>query len=312
MLCGKNWIVDGGLGSSLQAAGYPIEKDPLWSARMLQDNPQAIKEVHMSFLEAGANVLITNSYQASIPSFAKHLSITENETLTLITQSVIIAKETIEEFRNKNPSEKDTQFLVAGSVGPYGACQADGSEYNGSYIQNISKEELQEWHRPRIAALVGAGVDLLAVETIPAAAEALAVLELLKEFPDTKVWCTFSCKNGHATNFGDDFKVAVKLCYELSGAQLVGIGINCTAPHFITSLLTGANNTLPSPNELPRVVYPNSGESWKSGQGWEGRPTNLEWIKNLKEWTDLGATVIGGCCRVTTHDIKDIANHMSN
>ncbi|KAK3708380.1 hypothetical protein QZH41_016639, partial [Actinostola sp. cb2023] len=58
--------------------------------------------------------------------------------------------------------------IVAGSVGPFGACLYDGSEYTGRYIDHMSVEELKTWHRPRMAALVDAGVDLLALETIPA------------------------------------------------------------------------------------------------------------------------------------------------
>lgn len=84
---------------------------------------------------------------------------------------------------------------MAGSVGPYGACLCDGSEYRGDYITQVTKDQLIAWHRPRIASLVHAGVDLLAVETIPAAAEAAAVLQLLAdEFPQTKAWVSFSCK----------------------------------------------------------------------------------------------------------------------
>lgn len=88
----------------------------------------------------------------------------------------------------------EQKLLVAGSIGPYGACQADGSEYNGKYMSGMSSGDLIDWHRPRMAALVDAGVDLLAIETIPAVGEALAVLELLREFPSTKAWLSFSCK----------------------------------------------------------------------------------------------------------------------
>jgi len=58
--------------------------------------------------------------------------------------------------------------LIAGSVGPYGACQHDGSEYHGNYVDHMASEQLVQWHRPRVARLLEAGVDLLACETIPA------------------------------------------------------------------------------------------------------------------------------------------------
>jgi len=79
-------------------------------------------------------------------------------------------------------------------VGPYGAFLADGSEYTGDYIATCDIGRIKEWHRPRIRALVEGGVDLLAFETIPALQEAQVLLELLREFPDTSAWLSFSCK----------------------------------------------------------------------------------------------------------------------
>ena len=84
--------------------------------------------------------------------------------------------------------------MIAGSIGPYGACQADGSEYHGKYVSDMSSEELTEWHRPRMMALVKAGVDFLAIETIPSLKEALAIITLLRTYPNTRAWITFSCK----------------------------------------------------------------------------------------------------------------------
>lgn len=67
-------------------------------------------------------------------------------------------------------------MLVAGSVGPYGACQHDGSEYTGAHLSDMTEEQLMEWHRPRLQQLIAAGVHLIAVETLPALKEARAVL----------------------------------------------------------------------------------------------------------------------------------------
>ena len=75
--------------------------------------------------------------------------------------------------------------LIAGSVGPYGACQHDGSEYHGNYVDHMSSEQLVEWHRPRVARLVEAGVDVLACETLPAKVSAVSfpVLIPVVSFP---------------------------------------------------------------------------------------------------------------------------------
>ncbi|KAL1457543.1 hypothetical protein WDU94_007759, partial [Cyamophila willieti] len=83
---------------------------------------------------------------------------------------------------------------IAGSVGPYGASLRDGSEYRGDYTDRVTATRMREWHRPRIEALVEAGVDILAFETIPSSKEAMVLLELLKEWPNQKAWLSFSCK----------------------------------------------------------------------------------------------------------------------
>lgn len=88
-----------------------------------------------------------------------------------------------------------TQPSVAGSIGPYGACQADMSEYTGSYVDSMTEEDFIEWHRPRLELLIQTGVDYLAIETFPALVEAKAVLKLLHQVAtDTPAWISFSCK----------------------------------------------------------------------------------------------------------------------
>ena len=81
-------------------------------------------------------------------------------------------------------------------MGPYGACQADGSEYSGNYINQVKEDTLEQFHLPRIECLVEAGVDIIAVETIPSLQEGLSILKFLDKFPGLKAWITFSCKAG--------------------------------------------------------------------------------------------------------------------
>lgn len=83
---------------------------------------------------------------------------------------------------------------MAGSVGPYGAGLHDGSEYHGDYVETTSSETILTWHKPRLEALLDAGVDLLAIETIPALAEAELLVNLIKQYPKAKAWLAFSCK----------------------------------------------------------------------------------------------------------------------
>lgn len=81
-----------------------------------------------------------------------------------------------------------------GSIGPYGASLHDASEYTGEYAEKVSRETMANWHRPRIEALIKAGVDLLALETIPCSVEAEVLVQMIKEYPHIKAWLAFSCR----------------------------------------------------------------------------------------------------------------------
>ncbi|XP_047738883.1 homocysteine S-methyltransferase YbgG isoform X3 [Hyalella azteca] len=288
------------MGSTLALHGLSMETDPLWSARLLHSNPSAIQRVHSDFLDAGAEILVSNSYQASVEGFVRHLGVSSEEALALIGNSVRLAQ-------NAAQNTNKTDILVAGSVGPYGACQNDGSEYTGAHVSGMTDEQLMDWHRPRVKQIVQSGASLLAVETLPAVKEALAVLRLLREFPGTKAWITFSCKDGKHTNAGNDFGSAVQRCCSVGGDALVGVGVNCSCPSLVLPLLESLDGHpgVPPPDIMPRIVYPNSGEIWVAGKGWTSNPAPLEWP--VEEWARRGARVIGGCCRVAPSDIKTIA-----
>ncbi|XP_045201371.2 uncharacterized protein LOC123554973 isoform X2 [Mercenaria mercenaria] len=256
-------ILDGGAAEELIRLGkteFLIYKDPLWTAGLLHTDPDAILTLHKSFLRAGAEIILTVSYQASIEGFMKHLNITEEEACGLIKKSVYIARQACKEVAQETGREESK---VAGSVGPYGACLHDGSEYTGKYMDSVSTEELQTWHRPRLTALSEAGVDMVAIETIPAQLEAEAVVSLIeKEFPGMKAYVTFSCRNGEETCRGEKFCDAIKsVC---SSENVIAVGVNCTGPQYITSLLKSIQGLN---IQKPILVKPNSGEMWNSGKG---------------------------------------------
>ncbi|CAB3978659.1 Hypothetical predicted protein [Paramuricea clavata] len=276
--------------------------DPLWSARALIDNPGEIKRVHTSFLHSGANIILTDSYQASIEGFCRHAQCTSEAAISVIKRSVSIAKEACQEFleetQNKEGNELSRNLLVGGSVGPYGACQFDKSEYHGNYVDKMNLEELKSWHRPRIKILVEAGVDFLAVETIPALVEAEAILQVLNEFPSVICWVSFSCKDQTHLCHGEKFCDAVTTVETYK--QVEAVGINCSAPEHVQGLLSSIHGK----STKPIVVYANNGQEW-----WKKRfDNNPDYISYVLGWLEQGAKIIGGCCGVTPADIEDIRN----
>jgi len=292
-------ILDGALATELERLGCDIN-DSLWSAKILAQNPEIIEKVHYDYFASGADCAITSSYQATIEGYIEK-GFTEFEAISLIKKSVTIAKKARDDFW-KNPLHRINRPtpLVAGSVGPYGAYLADGSEYRGDY--KISEEDLIEFHRPRVKILVSAGVDILACETIPSLIESKAIIKLLKEFPNVYCWMSFSAKNDLQISDGTLISDCAK--YLDAFTQVAAIGINCSAPAHIQSLIEEIKKN----SKKPIVVYPNSGEEYDAcSKTWHGNSSSEIYSRSTKSWFDKGAQLIGGCCRTTPEDIKSIA-----
>ncbi|XP_015177478.1 PREDICTED: homocysteine S-methyltransferase 1-like [Polistes dominula] len=303
-------VLDGGFSTQLALhVGDKIDGDPLWTARFLATKPEAVYKTHLDFLRVGSDIIETNTYQASIDGFMKYLGLTKDDSNKLIYKAVECAKRAVKTYLEEvkdNPNVPNPKPLIAGSCGPYGAALHDGSEYSGHYCSDISLKVLKDWHRPRISSLLDAGVDLLAFETLPCKEEAEVLIELLKEFPNAKAWMCFSCKDGKSLVDGTDFQELVMQCYKnaLPG-QIIGFGVNCIAPQYVTSLLKGINKEN-STDFIPLVVYPNSGEKYTVTEGWKEDKECYPSHEFIYEWLNYGVKYIGGCCRTQATDIKII------
>jgi homocysteine S-methyltransferase len=263
-------LLDGGLATQLEAQGANLAT-ALWSAQLLVDDPDAIVAAHSAFFAAGAQLATTASYQAP---------------LHLLPASVRLAQQA------RDQADADLDRWVAGSVGPYGAARADGSEYRGDY--GLSVSSLRMWHRPRIAALVEAGADVLACETIPCLAEAEA---LLLEVAGTGVpcWLSLTCA-GERTRAGEPADQAFAMAREV--AEVVAVGVNCVDPADVPGLLAMAA----AAGGKPGVAYPNRGETWDAQRrAWAG-PGRFS-PAEVTGWVEAGARLVGGCCRVGPADI---------
>lgn len=293
-------IIDGALATELERRGCDLN-DALWSAKVLMEQPELIRQVHLDYFNAGADFAITASYQATIIGFARR-GLNKDEALALMQKSVRIAQSARDEFwSNEKNRIGRNRPLVAGSVGPYGAFLADGSEYRGDY--KLSEQELIEFHRPRMEALIASGADLLACETIPCLIEAQALIKLLAEFPNTSAWFTFSAKDGEHICHGEN--IAECAAWLDQFPQVAAIGINCTSPLYIPSLI----REIKKKTNKPIVVYPNSGEIYDPATNtWHGETSCDAFGQQSKIWYENGARLIGGCCRTTPDHIREVKN----
>jgi S-methylmethionine-dependent homocysteine/selenocysteine methylase len=280
-------VLDGGLSNQLAAAGHDLS-DALWSARLLADAPQAIADAHRAYLDAGARVLTTASYQATFEGFARR-GLGHDAAAELLRRSVRLARDVI----------GDRPAWVAASVGPYGAMLADGSEYRGRY--GLSAGELARFHRPRMRVLADAGADVLACETVPDAVEAEAMLDIVGEL-GVPAWLSYTV-DGAATRAGQSLPEAFAVA--AGRDDVIAVGVNCCRPEDVGPAVAVAARV----TGKPVVAYPNSGERWDAvARTWTGAPSPAG--LTVREWVGAGARLVGGCCRVTPAGIADIARHL--
>lgn len=296
-------ILDGGLATALEARGFELD-DPLWSARLLVEAPEAIRDVHREFLEAGADCIATVSYQASLPGFARR-GIEREAGLELLRLSTRLAVEARDAFWAVEENRAGRRRpLVAASVGPYGAYLADGSEYRGDY--GVPEGDLRHFHEERWRLFAAGPADLLACETIPSLQEASVLLALLRETPDRQAWLSVSCRDAAHLSDGTPVGEVARLCDPVP--NLVALGVNCTRPEFVEEILREFGRH----TQKPLLAYPNAGEDYRvESRRWVGPGSPLDPAAAAASWVRAGARGIGGCCRVGPERIRALRDAVS-
>lgn len=294
-------ILDGGLATQLEGDGCELD-DPLWSAKILLEQPDRLRAVHRRWIEAGADIVSSASYQATIPGLRAR-GCDEGEAEALLRRSVELVREAAAE------TARGEALLVAASIGSYGAYLADGSEYRGDY--ELDREVLVDFHRSRLRSLSAAGPDLLGFETIPSAVEAEAIAELLDANEGPRAWVSFSlqaCRNqpGSKPKISDGTALERALAPLRGHPRVAAVGINCLGPSEVLPAVELLAETLGSGQQV--IAYPNSGERWLDG-AWAGSGTSLARFVELAErWLAAGARLIGGCCRTGPEHVAALAD----
>lgn len=291
-------IIDGGLATELEKSGCNLN-DRLWSAKILAENPDVIREVHLSYLKAGADCIITSSYQATIPGFMS-AGFSKGESEMLIERSVIIAREALEIYKQSAAENCNRpEPFIAASAGCYGAYLANGSEYRGDY--HLDAAGYREFHRGRVEILAHAGAEIIAFETFPSMEEAVAVADMMDQYSDLYYWIVFTVKDPLNTTHGDRLIECLK--YLNGKRNLIAAGINCSPPELISPAL----ESLDYESKKRFIAYPNSGEHFYTDCScWRDDPSASDFYSLAGEWYRRGALFIGGCCRTGPSDISKI------
>lgn len=290
-------IIDGSMSTALEQLGCDLN-DSLWTAKALAECPELIRQVHTDYFRAGADCGITCSYQATVPGLtARGYSAEEAE--HLITRSAQLLLEAREAWWTaEGKGEGRLWPLCLGSVGPYGAYLADGSEYRGNY--GVSPEVLRSFHKRRMELLWEAGVDLLLIETQPSLTEALVEADIAEEL-GADYWISFSCRDGRHINEGDLIRDCAAALAK-GHPHLKMIGVNCVPPQFVEQLI----GEIKAGCGLPVAVYPNSGEEYDPAtKTWHGSRDGVTFGDYARRWIRAGASAVGGCCRTVDSHIRE-------
>ena len=287
------------MASELESLGADIS-GPLWSAHVLEDTPEKVLDVHRSYLAAGADVLLTASYQVSRHGYIE-AGLSPAQADQALLRSVELACRARDEAR-------DSTALIAASLGPYGAALHNGAEYHGNY--DCTFQDLVDFHQDRIAVLAaskaGCQAYLLAFETLPSLEEAIAIGHALSPWPELKAWFTFTCPDPQAASLKVAHGELLRDCARMVAGlpQTIAIGVNCTHPGWISNLI----GELRKASDKPIVIYPNSGEGWNAqSRCWTGSGDPALFGSLAAAWYAQGAQLVGGCCRTGPGHIRQVA-----
>ena len=292
-------VIDGSMSTALENMGLDLNHR-LWTAKALAENPELVKQVHINYFRAGADCGITCSYQASIPGLMS-CGYTEEESEALIRRSVELFLAARNEWWEKEGLTAGRVWpLCLAGMGPYGAYLADGSEYTGAY--QVSDEELTAFHARRAGLLWDAGADILLFETQPSLHEALLEARIAEEM-GADYWISFSCRDGKHNGKGEPIaECAAALSQDHPHLKM--IGVNCTRPEYIESLI----HCLRSSTALPIAVYPNSGEVYDPvTKTWTHAGGELDFGTYALRYMAAGASAVGGCCTTVEKHIRQVA-----
>jgi len=305
-------VLDGAMGTMLQAYKFTEEdfrgeqfKD--WKLSVKGNNdmlsitqPEAIKEVHRKYFEAGADIIETNTFSSTTIAMADYEM--EDSVYELNFESAKIAKEVAEEFTNKNP---DKPRFVAGAIGPTNKTGSMSPDVNDPGYRAITFDELRIAYKQQAEALLDGGTDILLVETVFDTLNAKAALFAIEEVKDEREIDVPVMLSGTITDASGrtlSGQTAEAFLVSVSHVPLLTVGLNCAL---------GANALIPhleaisSNTDFGVSAHPNAGLPNAFGEYDE---TPEEMASQIKEYLDKGLiNIIGGCCGTTPEHIEAIA-----
>mgnify|MGYP000548055945 CR=1 FL=1 len=308
----RTLVLDGAMGTMLQ--GYSFSEDDFRGSRFknhpvpLQGNndllsltqPQAIRDIHIAYLEAGADILETNTFSSTSIAMADYQM--EGLVYELNYESAKIAKEASEMYTLKTPHKPR---FVAGSIGPTNKTASMSPDVNDPGYRAITFDELVASYREQVEGLLDGGVDALLVETVFDTLNAKAALYAIDEVKEERKIETPVMVSGTITDASGrtlSGQTVEAFFISISHISLFSVGLNCAL---------GAEQMAPFIKEIHQVAdvfvscYPNAGLPNEFGE-YDHSPEHMAGI--LEDWCKEGwINLVGGCCGTTPEHISKIA-----
>ena len=308
----KILVLDGAMGTSIQKYNL-TEKD--FRGELLKDfhkdqkgnndilsltKPEVIKEIHKSFLKAGADIIETNSFNST--SISQEDYGTENLVYDLNYHSAKIAREVADEFTKNNPNKPR---FVAGSIGPTNKTASLSPHVENPGYRNVTFDSLVNAYKEQISALIDGGVDCLLIETVFDALNCRAAIVAANKVYEEKqvvlpimISGTLTDKSGRTLSgqLLDAFAQSVR------NENVISIGLNCSF---------GGADMIPFIKQLAHTedvyisCYPNAGLPNVLGEYDELPNMTAGYIRELA--LEKYVNIVGGCCGTTPDHIKAIA-----
>lgn len=275
-------LLDGATGSELERAGIDVGM-PLWSANAILEAPETLRQIHIAYLEAGAQAIITNTFRTHERSLAKAGMGDRAKELTA--KAVEIAQSARDEV--------NTNAFIFGSVAPLEDCYSPDL----APLSKVCEEE----HGNMIDHLVEAGVDLVLIETMCSAGEVCSASIAAMERTDS--WAASLCLEQDSIGVLLDGNPIHEFVPTLAHAKF--IGINCYPATKLAEQIKHLRSIAPS--HMPISAYGNVGYADNDG-GWISTDAVVpeRFAQYAREWVDAGANIIGGCCGTTPATIHAI------
>ena len=311
-------IIDGAMGTmiqryKLQEADYRGERFKDWHTDVKGNNdmlcltqPHIIKEIHKEYLEAGANILETNTFNSQKISLADYDM--QPMAYELNVAAAKLAKEAITEYA-ENAQVETANYFVAGAIGPMNKTLSLSPDVNNPGYRAVTFDEVADAYYEQISGLVNGGADILLVETIFDTLNAKAAIYAInKYFRDTKKEKLPVMISGTITDAsGRTLSGQTLEAFYISvmHANPISIGLNCAL---------GAEQMRPHVEELAEIAscyvsaYPNAGLPNAMGE-YDESPEHTAAV--IAEWAKEGwVNLVGGCCGTTPDHIAAIAKAM--